>query len=198
MFKDFNDEIKAKLENDEIIKEDFMVSNYEMLKDSITLTAFAPNALMSTNDYSFNYHIIITNKRIFIGKANSYFKVISYDTYNLTDIENITTDYVKYKKKSKKFTTLNLYYLCGILPVTAVSYIMNRLIIAKYQLINNNILSIFLSICIPLAIIYACYRLLGNISKVKFFANLKFKDGKEISFLTPKLECLNFFKAPNC
>lgn len=62
--------------------------------------------------YIINYHCIVTDKRVFIGNVNPYFKVISYNVYNLEEITEITTDGVKHNKNS----LMNLYYFLGIFP----------------------------------------------------------------------------------
>lgn len=187
MIDDFKKEVEKKLDIDETIKENFTAGNYEMLKESTTLTALSSSTLISTADYSFNYYFIVTNKRIFIGNTNPYCKVISYNVYNLTDVTNITTDKVKHKRNS----LMNLYYILGIVPTFCISFLILQLCITKSEIIDNYLLIGVISALIPSIIIYSCYRLISSISKPNLFANIKFKDNKELNILLKKKEYLD-------
>lgn len=196
MIEDFRKEVENKLENGEKIKEDFIANNYEMLKECVTFTALSSSTLIETSDYSFGYHIIITNKRIFIGNLTPYYKIISYNVYDLKDIEDVTTDSVQCKIKTRPI--MKLYYFLGISPSVICFYILNKILIEKWSLIENTIISNIVSLFIPVIVVYICYKLINNMTKLKLFANLKLKNGKEINCLLKKKENLEVLKSIKC
>lgn len=90
---------------------------------------------------------------------------------------------------------MKLYYFFGIFPSVICFYIINKIFIEKWSLIENSIISSIVSLSIPLIVVYICYKLISNMTKLNLFANLKLKNGKEVNFLLKKKENLQFLNS---
>ena len=191
MIENFQMEVESKLTPDEQIEKMFVAPNYEMLKEGPNLTAFSSSALMGTTDYSFSYSIIITNRRIFVGNATPYFKVISYKIYDIQDLKDIEVS--KYDSK-KKFDIMPFYYFFGLLPVVLVADILLNGYLSELEIIDNQIAIYFLSLAIPVAVIYGLYRLIKKFAYSKLVTDISFTDGNELCALLGKKSDFNFLK----
>ncbi|MGG7179284.1 hypothetical protein ACQPU1_17065 [Clostridium paraputrificum] len=191
MIENFQAEVESKLRPDEDIEKMFVAPNYEMLKEGPNITAFSSSALMGTGDYSFTYSIIITNKRIFIGNANPYFKVISYKIYDIKDLKNIEVS--TYDSK-KKFNIMPFYYFFGLLPIVLVADIFLNEYISELGTIDSQLAIYFISLAIPVTIIYGLYRLIRKFAYSKLVTDISFSDGNELCALLGKKSDFNFLK----
>lgn len=192
MIDNFRKEVEQKLDIDEIIKEDFIASNYESLQDSTTLTALSFYTVISTAGYSFKHHFIVTNKRVFIGNTNPNLQVIEYHVYNLEEIADIKIDEVEYKSDNR--SVMKLIYIAGMGMALGCLYKMLDIAITKFELVDSPLASIMICLAIPSVIVYFAYKSISKI-KPKLVATIKFKDKKEVNIMLKKRDQVNCLKA---
>lgn len=194
MIEDLKVEIKSKLELGEEIEEHFILQNYEFLEDKFLNDPLSKESLNKT----FGYGFIITNRRIFIGDNNMFFKTKAYDIYDRDCIRELT--YNKFKQVKKfKFSTITLIMNCimygmAIFGGTMLLSIGFKLIINTLNFnLHENVL-LYLSIALGFISVYGIYKIYNKVTTPKYVAKIILSDEKELNVFIQNKKRLRFIQ----
>lgn len=184
MIENFNSEVNSKLESGEIIEKSFEAKNYDILEKTPDI-AVGGASFITTEDYSFKYSFIITNKRIFIGNMNPFNIILSYKVYNRDDIINI----IDFKDK-KKVKLRYFLYIGGLIPLFMIINLY-----AYTYIINNKELAYLLSAFLSIALVSILYKLLDKFTAPnRLVKEISLRDGKKLTIILNDTSAINYLQ----
>lgn len=184
MIENFNSEVNSKLELGEIIEKSFEAKNYDIIEKTPDI-AVGGASFITTEDYSFKYSFIITNKRIFIGNMNPFNTILSYKIYNREDIININ-DF----KDKKKVKLRYLLYIGGLIPL----FMIIKLYAYTY-IINNKDLASLLSAFLTIVLVSILYKFINKFTTSnRLVKEISLRNGKKLTIILNDNSALNYLQ----
>jgi len=188
MIENFSYEVSSKLESDEIIEKSFEARNYDIIEQSPDISV-GPYAFITTEDYSFKYSFIITNKRVFVGNMNPSNIILSYKIYNREDIINID-DFIDKKKLKLRY----IYYIGGLIMLPLCISLPLSNYFPNIDTLSTKRIIALISVLLSIGLIYILSKVLNKFIKPnKLAKEISLKDGKKLTIIlndTSVLDCL--------
>jgi len=188
MIENFNSEVTSKLESDEIIEKSFQAQNYDILEKTPDI-GLGDASFITTEDYSFKYSFIITNKRVFIGNMNPFNKILSYKIYNREDIINVD-DFIDKKKLKLRY----MRYIGGLIILPIGLYMSLSTYFPNSDTLSTKRIIALISVLFSTGLIYILSKVLDKFIKPnKLAKEISLRDGKKLTIIlndSSFLDCL--------